>query len=105
MCQEKIMLKKKPPRYTPCAFQSREVFMSSTRRKGPELQVQIDAKDDVVTVTLIGEAHFDFDDADVYIHRVLSHRPETVIINATQLTFVSSVGMNLLIHLRRSLAA
>jgi anti-anti-sigma factor len=66
-----------------------------------DLEVRIVAKDDIVTVTLVGEAHFDFDASDKYIQAVMAHKPRTVLVDASGLSFMSSIGMCFLINLRR----
>jgi anti-anti-sigma factor len=71
----------------------------------PELQVLLMSEGDRLVVRLIGEAHFDFDAADRYVRQILTHKPQVVIIDASKLTFASSVGMNFLIHLHKALAA
>ena len=58
-----------------------------------------------MTVRLVGEANFDFDASDEYIKKILAHKPKLVIVDASELAFISSVGMNFLINLRRKLAA
>jgi anti-anti-sigma factor len=68
-----------------------------------DLQVHISRQRDRVIVGLVGEAHLDFDAADEYIRKVLSHQPKLVIVDAAKLTFISSVGMSFLIHLLRAL--
>ena len=70
-----------------------------------ELQIFITSAKQVVTVRLVGEANFDFDASDQYIKKILDHEPKLVIVDASELVFISSVGMNFLINLRRKLAA
>ena len=67
-----------------------------------DLLVRITPQGDTVTITLAGEAHFDFDTAEKHIHQVLAHKPRHVIVNAAGLSFMSSVGMCFLINLRRA---
>lgn len=67
-----------------------------------ELQVRIAADGDTVTVSLVGQAHFDFDASEKYIHDVMSHHPRSIVVDASKLTFMSSVGMCFLINLRRA---
>ena len=69
---------------------------------GSDLQVHISHRQDIVTVGLVGEAHLDFDAADVHIRKVLAHQPKQVIVDASRLTFISSVGMSFLINLLRA---
>lgn len=68
-----------------------------------ELQVVIAPSEEGVTVALIGEAHFDFDTAEQHIHDVLEHKAKMVIVDASRLTFISSIGMCFLLNLRRAL--
>jgi anti-anti-sigma factor len=68
-----------------------------------DLQVHITRKHDQVTVTLVGEAHLDFDASDEYIRKVLGLQPKTVIVDAAGLTFISSVGMSFMLNLLRAL--
>ena len=67
-----------------------------------DLKVHITRQHDQVTVSLVGEAHLDFDASDEYIRKVLAHKPKLVIVDATELTFISSVGMSFLINLLRA---
>lgn len=54
-------------------------------------------------MALVGEARFDFDAAEAHIQKILSLHPRHVIVDATELSFMSSVGMCFLINLRRAL--
>jgi len=85
-------------RYTPRIFSECELPMP-----GPELQVQITQTPEALVVALVGEAHFDFDQAEEHIQKILSYHPSLVILDATKLSFMSSVGMCFLINLRRAL--
>jgi anti-anti-sigma factor len=67
-----------------------------------DFQIQISRRQDVVTVGLVGEAHLDFDAADKYIRNVLAQQPKEVVVDASRLTFISSVGMSFLINLLRA---
>ena len=67
-----------------------------------DLQIRIAPEGDTVTVFLVGEAHFDFDAAEKHIQAVMSHQPRSVVVDASRLTFMSSVGMCFLINLRRA---
>ena len=70
-----------------------------------DLQVSIVPEPGVVLVRLVGEAHFDFDGGDAYVQKITSFKAKNVIVDAAALTFLSSVGMNFLIHLRRAVIA
>jgi anti-anti-sigma factor len=89
------MLTHHPPRYTPRALGGTEEFMA---RK--EFTVVIARQKETVTVTLAGEAHFDFDTGDQHIAKVLAYKPKEVVVRAAELRFVSSVGMCFLLNLR-----
>jgi len=67
-----------------------------------DLQVHIVPEADTVTVTLLGEAHFGFDTAEKHIHEVMAHKPRSVVVDASGLSFMSSIGMCFLINLRRA---
>jgi anti-anti-sigma factor len=67
-----------------------------------DLQVQVSRREGVVTVGLVGEAHLDFDAADEHIRKVVAQQPKQVIVDASRLTFISSVGMSFLINLLRA---
>ena len=70
-----------------------------------ELEVVIARQKETVTVALSGEAHFDFDKSEAHIKKVLAHKPKVVLVDAAELTFISSVGMCFLINLRRAVRA
>ena len=55
-----------------------------------------------LTVEMKGEVHFDFDDSDDYVHDVMSRKPKKVTVDATELTFISSVGMRFLMQLHKA---
>jgi anti-anti-sigma factor len=95
-----MMLTCKRPRYTPLRFAKSEVPMARAATK--DLKIVISPSHEVVTVTMIGETHFDFDTADKHIREVLKHKPKTVIVDASGLSFISSIGMCFLINLRRA---
>ena len=67
-----------------------------------ELQILITPRKETVTVALAGEVHFDFAASDAQIRKVLAHKPKMVLVDAAELTFLSSVGMCFLINLRRA---
>ncbi len=67
-----------------------------------DLKVHITRQHDQVTVGLAGEAHLDFGASDEYIRKVMAHKPKLVIVDASELTFISSVGMSFLMHLQRA---
>ena len=67
-----------------------------------ELQVVISRQKETVSVALSGEANFDFDQSEAHIKKVLAHKPKTVVVEAGELTFISSVGVCFLINLRRA---
>ena len=68
-----------------------------------ELNVRITSvKAGELTVEMKGEVHFDFDDADDYVHDVLAQKPKKVTVDARDLTFISSVGMRFLMQLHKA---
>ena len=67
-----------------------------------DLKIVISPSQEIVTVTMIGETHFDFDTADKHIREILKHKPKTVLVDASGLSFISSIGMCFLINLRRA---
>jgi anti-sigma B factor antagonist len=69
----------------------------------PDLQILITNQPNATIVKLVGEARMDTD-ADELLHLHDLH-PRKVIIDATDLTFIASVGMRLLINLQRSLSS
>ena len=68
------------------------------------LKVQITHDQGIVVVKLTGEARLDVEDAAFQLDRVVVHHPRTIIIDASELTFLSSIGMSLLVNLRRTAA-
>jgi len=95
--KRKLRLTPGTRRYTPEWFEEGEGTMA---RK--DLQVVISRRQETVTVALAGEAHFDFAASDEHIQKVLAHKPKKVLVDAGELTFISSVGMCFLINLRRA---
>jgi anti-sigma B factor antagonist len=68
-----------------------------------DLQIVISNQSDATIIKLVGEARMDTD-ADELLTLPATH-PQKVIIDATDLTFIASVGMRLLINLQRALVA
>ncbi len=68
-----------------------------------DLQILITPGEATLTVSLVGEANFDFDRAGQHIDQILRHKPAAVIVDASQLTFISSIGMCFLLNLRKAL--
>ena len=69
----------------------------------PTLQVQITRLDDAtVLIKLTGEARLDLEDAAFQLNRVVAFHPKVVLVDLTELTFLSSIGMSLLVNLRRT---
>ena len=87
-------------RYTPLSLHKSEVAMARPATK--DLKIVISPSHEIVTVSMIGETHFDFDTADKHIREVLKHKPKTVLVDASALSFISSIGMCFLINLRRA---
>jgi len=69
--------------------------------KLPGLKVEVTKQGDAVTVTMVGEAHFDFDASDAHIKTVVNLNPKSVVVDAGKLTFITSIGICFLINLRR----
>ena len=67
-----------------------------------DLQVRIAQEGDTVMVALVGEAHFDFDAAERHIQNIMSYKPRRVEVDASGMSFMSSVGMCFLLNLRRA---
>ncbi|HVT80916.1 MAG TPA: STAS domain-containing protein [Phycisphaerae bacterium] len=91
------MLTLTPPRYTPSKSWTNEAAMSAA-----DLHIEILPGKESLTVSLAGEANFGFDKADEHITRILSHKSDRIVIDASKLTFISSVGMCFLINLRKA---
>ena len=70
----------------------------------PRLKVEITQQGDTVIIKLIGEARLDVEDAQFQLDRVVVFHPKFIILDAGQLTFLSSIGMSLLLNLRRTAA-
>ena len=68
------------------------------------LQVQIVPITQGAQIKLTGEARLDLEDAAFQLDRVVALRPQTVIVDMSELTFLSSIGMSLLVNLRRNAA-
>jgi anti-anti-sigma factor len=68
----------------------------------PTLKVEISHANDITIVRLIGEARLDIEDAAFQLNRVVAFHPKWVIVDVSQLTFLSSIGMSLLLNLRRT---
>lgn len=67
------------------------------------LQVQITRQDDAtVLITLIGEARLDLEAAAFQLDRVVAFHPKILLVDLSQLSFLSSIGMSLLVNLRRT---
>ncbi|HUO09533.1 MAG TPA: STAS domain-containing protein [Phycisphaerae bacterium] len=68
-----------------------------------DLEIRVSNQAGVVVVSLIGEARADSDAEE--LDRVQAMHPETVIIDASELTFLASTGMRLLVHFQRAITA
>ncbi len=66
------------------------------------LKVEIAHDADRVFIKLIGEARIDIEDAAYQLNRVIVHKPKSIIVDASGLTFISSIGMSLLVNLKRT---
>ena len=79
-----------------------------TELKRPEmpksdLKILIEPGKDTLTVSMIGEAHFDLDVANERLDEVLAHKPKAVLVEASKLTFISSTGICFLLNLRKAI--
>lgn len=70
----------------------------------PTLKVEISHVNDVAVIRLAGEARLDVEDAAFQLDRVVALHPRTIVVDTSQLTFLSSIGMSLFINLRRTAA-
>jgi anti-anti-sigma factor len=68
-----------------------------------DLQILITNQQDATIVKLVGEARMDTDADELLTLPTL--RPQKLIIDASDLTFIASVGMRLLINLQRAITA
>jgi anti-anti-sigma factor len=66
----------------------------------PDLKISIKAEKDAVTVSLVGEAHFDLEAANERVDEVIALKPKVLNVDASKLTFISSTGICFLISLR-----
>ena len=66
------------------------------------LQVQMTRQQETVLIKLIGEARLDLEDAAFQLDRVVALHPKIVLVDLSELTFLSSIGMSLLVNLRRT---
>src|SRR5689334_14767978 len=67
-----------------------------------DLQVLVSNAGTIVIITLIGEAHMDSEDAYSPLERAAAQHPKAVVVDATRLTFMNSMGMHWLLKLRRN---
>ena len=68
-----------------------------------DLKILIQPGKDALTVSMIGEAHFDLDVANERLDEVLAHKPKAVLVEASKLTFISSTGICFLLNLRKAI--
>ncbi|HEY4329286.1 MAG TPA: STAS domain-containing protein [Phycisphaerae bacterium] len=68
-----------------------------------DLKVVITPLEQTVSIALIGEASFDFQTAESHIRDVLELKPTSVVVDASKMTYISSIGMCFLINLRRAI--
>ena len=72
---------------------------------GNRLQVVSSKLGTITGVALIGEASIDVEHAEFDLDRIIAQRPEAVLLDLTQLTFLASIGMRLLVNLRRNVVS
>ncbi|HVT82337.1 MAG TPA: STAS domain-containing protein [Phycisphaerae bacterium] len=70
----------------------------------PTLKVEITHANETTVIRLIGEARLDIEDAAFQLDRVVAFHPRSVVVDVSQLTFLSSIGMSLLLNLRRTVS-
>ncbi len=70
----------------------------------PTLKVEISHANDTAIIRLIGEARLDIEDAAFQLDRVVVFHPKSIVVDASELKFLSSIGMSLLLNLRRAAA-
>jgi anti-anti-sigma factor len=68
----------------------------------PTLKVEIAGDHGLVIVKMIGEARLEVEDAQFQLDRVIVHHPKTILVDCSQLTFLSSIGMSLFVNLSRT---
>jgi anti-anti-sigma factor len=68
----------------------------------PDLKITIKAEKDAVTVSMVGEAHFDIEAGEARVEEVAALKPKVVNVDASKLTFISSTGICFLISLRNA---
>jgi anti-anti-sigma factor len=68
------------------------------------LQITVSQTPTGVVVKLAGEARLNVEAAGMQLDRVAVHRPKLVVVDCSELSFISSLGMSLLVQLRRSVA-
>ena len=68
------------------------------------LRIEVANENGLVLVKLIGEARLDIEDVAFQLDRVIAHHPKVILVDATELSFLSSLGMSLLVNLRRTAA-
>lgn len=68
------------------------------------LQVHIAHDGEKVFIKLVGEARLDIEDVAYQLDRVVVHHPKVIVVDASGLTFLSSIGMSLFVNLKRTAA-
>src|SRR4051812_7913415 len=67
-----------------------------------DLQINVSKDRGYTIVRVVGEARLDVEQVEFQLDRLISQRPKHIIIDATQLSFCSSLGMRLMVNLQRS---
>jgi anti-anti-sigma factor len=68
------------------------------------LKINLRAVQGYTIVQFVGEARLDIDEAEAELGKIILKRPRNIVVDATQLTFCSSVGMRLLLNLQQEVA-
>jgi anti-anti-sigma factor len=69
------------------------------------LQVRASRQGNITIVALIGQASIDVERAEFDMDRIIAQRPEAVLVDVTELSFLASIGMRLLVNLRRNVVS
>jgi len=67
------------------------------------LQVEIEKRGSALVVHLLGEMSLQMEDVDVAFRQVASQKPSIVIVDLSKLNYISSLGIGLLLALRKDM--
>src|SRR4051794_40640877 len=69
----------------------------------PAVQVQVSTLQNALLVKIVGELRLNIEATALDLDRaVIIHHPKLVVVDCSQLSFISSLGMSLLINLRNA---